>query len=149
MLKVKLSNGEYALIDEESKPLLTGSWYKTQNGYAVQKYWDSETRTRRSRRMHRVVNNTPNGYYTDHINGNKLDNRRCNLRTVTLAENQLNRRLNKNNKFGYPGISLEPNGKYRARIQLKGKKINLGNFSNLQAAKSALTSKRKELGFYA
>lgn len=40
--------------------------------------------------LHRVVNNTPEGMYTDHINGNRGDNRRVNLRTCTPSENALN-----------------------------------------------------------
>lgn len=41
--------------------------------------------------LHRLINNTPHGMYTDHINRNGLDNRRLNLRTVTIAENNKNR----------------------------------------------------------
>jgi hypothetical protein len=37
--------------------------------------------------MHRLINKTPSGFITDHKNGDRLDNRKKNLRTVTAAEN--------------------------------------------------------------
>lgn len=47
--------------------------------------------------LHRLVKFTPRGYVTDHINHDTLDNRRKNLRNVTVAENNRNRRP----KFDY------------------------------------------------
>jgi hypothetical protein len=40
--------------------------------------------------MHRLINSTPDGFDTDHINGDTLDNRRENLRTATRAQNLWN-----------------------------------------------------------
>src|SRR3990167_6055992 len=54
--------------------------------------------------MHRIVNDTPIGFDTDHINRDKLDNRRENLRIATKMLNGRNRGENKNNTSGYRGI---------------------------------------------
>lgn len=90
-MKYKLSNKGYALIDEEDYELVNGfgKWYLSDTGYAVKK-----TRINGKNitiRMHRLVNDTPDGMVTDHINGNKLDNRKSNLRTVTQAINSHNK----------------------------------------------------------
>jgi len=55
--------------------------------------------------MHRVILQTPDGMYVDHINGNGLDNRGVNLRNCTRSQNQHNRGKSRNNTSGYKGVS--------------------------------------------
>lgn len=40
--------------------------------------------------LHRYITGAPDGMFVDHINGNKLDNRSCNLRVCTMAQNNMN-----------------------------------------------------------
>lgn len=80
-----------------------------------------------------------NGYYPDmldHINGDKQDNRLCNLRLSNNLDNMRNRGKNKNNSSGYNGV-YNSGKRYRARIKVKGKLINLGTFDTIEEAVEA------------
>lgn len=95
--------------------------------------------------MHRVVNETPDGLFTDHINGDGLDNRRLNLRTVTHAQNMKNRRRGKNNRSGAKGVSFDPEkGRWRAAINVNGKRFRLGRFDTVEEASEAYERAAKE-----
>ena len=54
--------------------------------------------------LHRLILDAPPGKHVDHINGDTLDNRKCNLRLCSIRENLLNRGPNKNNTSGYKGV---------------------------------------------
>src|ERR1035437_132783 len=72
--------GKFAIVDNEDYEFLNQfNWYMTDNGYAV--YRHLANGTKRTVRMHRLINKTPKGLVTDHINQDKLDNRKSNLRT--------------------------------------------------------------------
>jgi hypothetical protein len=75
--------------------------------------------------------------FIDHINGVKHDNRICNLRDVTRSVNMQNlRRPQGQNKF--LGVYKRPKSKkWRAKIQVNGKQINLGTFLTEVAARNA------------
>lgn len=80
----------------------------------------------------------------DHINGNRLDNRICNLRDVTSSGNAQNQRLpSKNNTSGYLGVSM--NGKsYIAQITVNGKGVLIGRYKYAKnASKAYINAKRK------
>lgn len=63
----------------------------------------------------------------DHINMNKLDNRKENLRTANKAQNSMNRETQSNNTQGFRGISFDKRrSKFRAYIKVNGKQIALG-----------------------
>src|SRR3990167_3498600 len=128
MKKIKLKQGNYTIVDNEDFEYLNQwKWY-FYNGYAIRRY-------KKTIRMHRLLNNTPLGFFTDHINRNKLDNRKSNLRTVTKSQNGFNTNLSRNNKSGYKGIYWEKfTNKWRAEIKINYKKIGLGRFLNLKDA---------------
>ena len=76
----------------------------------------------------------------DHINGDKWDNRKCNLRIVTHADNMKNKKLDKRNKSGYTGVKETKAGTWNAQIYCNGKYINLGTYK----AKEDAIKARKE-----
>ena len=71
----------------------------------------------------------------DHINGDRTDNRWCNLRQVTRLENLHNIGLRNSNSTGYVGVSLRKDtGKYHAYIDDHNIRIHLGNFEYIDDA---------------
>lgn len=77
------------------------------------------------------------GLLVDHINGDEGDNRIVNLRAATAEVNNRNAKLRKDNKTGYPGVFLNANGRYEARVKDNKKDIWLGSFDTFGEAKAA------------
>jgi len=73
--------------------------------------------------------------YMDHINLDRADNRLCNLRESTPAQNQANKSLSCKNTSGYKGVYWDSARKYwRAAIRIDGIKKHLGCFSSKELA---------------
>ena len=73
----------------------------------------------------------------DHVRGDKTtnDNRRYNLRIVTHAENQMNRKKQSNNTSGVVGVWYDQKtNKWAAEIQAYGKKYRLGRYQTIDEA---------------
>lgn len=85
--------------------------------------------------LHRLLLDAGPDQVVDHINGDRLDNRRANLRLVTPSENQQNRALPAHNTSGYKGVCWHKRiGKWHVRIGLNGDRIHLGYYHNLTTA---------------
>lgn len=81
----------------------------------------------------------------DHINGNRIDNRFSNLRDVSRGTNQENKRpTSQQNATGFMGVSFHY-GKWRAKIQVKGKTVIVGSFNTPQAAHDAYLQAKRQL----
>ena len=129
MKTIKLSNGELALVDSgDYNMLLKFKWYGS-DGYArcnMKKdgKWSSAF-------MHRVIMNTPKGGITDHINRNKLDNRRINLRICSNSDNLLNSSIRKNNTSGAKGVRWHKKSKkWVVEVNINYKKKHVGLFKD-------------------
>lgn len=72
----------------------------------------------------------------DHINGDRSDNRIENLREATSADNKRNTKVRRDNSSGYKGVSRYKH-KFRARIRVDGRLINLGDFDTAEDAYGA------------
>lgn len=97
--------------------------------------------------MHRVLMNPPNDMVVDHIDGNPLNNRKSNLRVVTWGQNTQNITSNKRSKTGIRGVSLENRWRerWRARVRVNGKDVDLGYFKTKEEAEAAAKRGRAEL----
>lgn len=74
----------------------------------------------------------------DHINGDPGDNRWRNIRPATEAQNNANRRKQRNNKSGFRGVHWDKeSGRWRAAIRVNKRLISLGRFSTKESAHSA------------
>ena len=88
--------------------------------------------------LHRLINNTPKGKETDHINRITLDNRKCNLRVCTKSQNKRNTPPNVGSSR-YKGVRrITSSGRWRARaVSPEGKRKHLGVFdTEMEAAKA-------------
>lgn len=117
-------------VDPEDAHLLAAGGRITAQGYVG---------INRADLLHRVITNATPGTHVDHINGDKLDNRRENLRVVTPQINQVNRkRRNRNNTSGHRGVcyapAASPTKHWRAQITVNGRNIHLGMFATKEEA---------------
>ncbi|MDO5300275.1 MAG: HNH endonuclease [Clostridia bacterium] len=88
--------------------------------------------------LHRMLMPCPEGLVCDHINRNKLDNRRSNLRYATPQENSRNRGMSRKNTSGFIGVSWHiRNERYVAQIKVDGRTRNLGQFRTAEEAARA------------
>ena len=79
----------------------------------------------------------PLPYDIDHINGKPNDNRLCNLRPATHAQNLRNRGATRASTTGVKGVFRLRSGRYVARIKHNYKQVHLGTFDTLGKAKAA------------
>jgi hypothetical protein len=85
----------------------------------------------------------------DHINGLRTDNRIANLRCVTRQENTKNRAIQSNSTSLVPGVTwLERNKKWRVRISVAGKRIDLGLYETFEGAVAARKEAERLHGFH-
>jgi|ERR1044072_5227717 hypothetical protein len=135
MKEILLSKGYRALVDDEDYEFINQwKWCYLSTGYAVR-----EDKNSKMLLMHRIVARTPKGKVTDHINGNKLDNRKSNLRVCTSAQNiAYTKKRNGNPASVYKGVSLDKRrGYWNAEIWHNYKKYYLGAFKEERHAAMA------------
>lgn len=100
--------------------------------------------------VHRLLN--PRWSETDHINGNRTDNRRVNLRPCTRSQNNVNLRSSRGtNTSGKAGVGRRKDtGKWRAYIRVNGKDITLGSFDHKDdAVRAREEAEQKHYGDFA
>lgn len=124
-------------IDQEDRERLSHlNWFIDSKGY-VYRHRQMDGRDRPVR-MHREIMCAPAEMEVDHINGDKLDNRRKNLRLCTRQQNLWNTRSRHTNTSGFKGVDFRPQkNKFRARIRIGHRRLFLGYFNNAADAGEA------------
>lgn len=134
---VPLTRGLEAAVEVADAPLVAGfNWRASKKGrtaYAARmdpvRGWVS---------MHRDILSPPIGLHVDHRDGDGLNNRRCNLRIATAAQNNQNKRLGRHNTSGVKGVSWNTaRGKWWAEVMAGGKVQRLGYFERFEDACAA------------
>lgn len=128
---------KYFLCDESDKSLVeAATWYLNNTGYVRGKL-----QNRKLVNFHNLIIKNTGDIVCDHINGDRLDNRRCNLRPVLRHQNMFNKGKYKNNTSGHTGVYQNPgNKKWYATITKDNHCYSLGFFDNVDDA----VARRKE-----
>lgn len=146
MIRVPLRNraGDVvaeALLDDADIGLARVPWYRLRGGYVVRT--DVVDGRKHMRYLHRQVLGVASGM-VDHINGDRLDNRRANLRPSTAALNAQNRGSNRRNPWGRGVCHRPARGTWEANVKLGGRVHYLGQHATPEAAASAAAAFRRE-----
>lgn len=157
MKKVPLTQGKFSLVDDEDYDrVMIHKWCVNKYGnrwYAVRRDGEASKRYGLAKvlLLHRFILDAKSDEECDHINGDGLDNRKCNLRIVTHQQNLWNQRKRMNTSSKYKGVTWSrKNGKWQAEIASKGIRFFLGLFNSEEEAAKAYDVKAIELhGIYA
>lgn len=156
MKQVSLTQGQFAIIDDEDDELVAQyNWrYNAMHNRAQTSVYIKGNGKPTNLYMHRLIMHAPEGVQVDHINGNRLDNQKANLRLVNAAQNQWNKR-----KVIRPGVTTSQYkgvnwdrslNRWRARLSVNGKYIYLGiHKSEIAAALAYNEGAREYYGEYA
>jgi hypothetical protein len=140
--RIPLGGGLFATVDaRDYKRISRYKWCvlnKSGSPYAVRRTEDG-----RMIYMHREIMRAPKGTVVDHLDHNTLNNRRCNLRVCTQAENQANAGP-RGSASGYVGVK-RVGRKWEAEINLQGKRYYLGRYEDPAEAARVRDRKAYEL----
>ncbi len=139
MKQIPLTQGKFAIVDDEDFERLSKfKWFASKVGsgafYAMRTI--REGGCKRILPMQNAVMSVQHGVIVDHIDRNRLNNRRDNLRICTQAQNSCNRSMMRNNTSGFKGVSRHGK-KWQSRIKLDGKSMFLGYFNTKEEAARA------------
>lgn len=119
MLYINLTKGKRAIVDEEDYEWVSKhKWTYANTGYVKR----NTNKDKRTYLLHREILKAKKGQIVDHINRNKLDNRRSNLRIASRSQNAFNSILNKRNTSGYRGVCWDKRHNFWV-ADLQGKRI--------------------------
>jgi len=135
MRVIHLTKGASTIVDDADYELLSRwRWKLHPQGYAARTTWNAADKKWATVLMHRLVASTPGHLQADHINRDRLDNRRSNLRNVTPSENTWNQPLKSNNTSGVRGVCFD---RTRKKWKATWGKRSLGRFATFEQAVAA------------
>ncbi len=153
---IPLTQGKSAIVDfEDYEHLMQWKWCTNgSRGYAYRTqrcYKEDGRRSSKGVLMHRFIMKSPKALTVDHIDNNKLNNRRNNLRICTDSENKRNAPIRSNNKSGFKGVHWNKGkNKWKAHVSCFPKKIHIGYFTcKIEAARAYNEAALKHHGEFA
>lgn len=139
-VKIHIKDDIYTIVDSDIAEKLKGKsiFLRSKNaGYACFKQKGKKVT------LHRFVLKAKSGQICDHINRNKLDNRRCNLRFINVSQNALNSNIKAKGKSKFLRVSRHSKS-WRVRIRVKGRKKSIACFSSKTVAAIFADNARKK-----
>ena len=154
--RIALTQNKYAIVDPEDYERLSKYKWHINTGrgtfYAARCMWVRRERKTKSIKMHREIMKIDDELYVDHINGDGLDNRKANLRAVTIMQNSWNmKKVRRNCWSRYKGVTWNKRrNKWVAQIMTRGETKFLGGFEDeIKAAKAYDEAAKKYHGEFA
>jgi hypothetical protein len=139
MKEIPLTKGKVALVDDEDYAALSQRKWCFRSGYAVRKTGGKIIN------MHHVLLPLNPGECTDHVDGNRLNNQKVNLRRCTHSQNMSNRRTFSGT--GFKGVYFDKrSGSYYATIRPPFRPLKyLGRFKTAEDAARAFDSEARKI----
>lgn len=135
----------YALVDDVDFDLVSKYKWHSHDGYAMANVYKDKKTT--LVRMHHIIMGKNKGLDIDHINRNRADNQRSNLRVVTRSEN-LRNGISPKNTSGVRGVNWHKAGKkWCVEFRMNKKKIYLGLFEDKKEAITTLENAKLKYGY--
>ncbi len=115
--------GDTILYSPEDHNLISAQKWCINNGYVCS--------TKTNKRMHRLILQAGPDDIVDHINGNRFDNRRENLRLSNALQNGQNKSKQLNKSSQYIGVHYDKSSKkFRAQITINSRETRIGRYDN-------------------
>ena len=127
--------GSIVIIDDSDFDLVSKhAWFLNPQGYACTKIRFAPGRkNRKTVGMHRLILGDPPEAHIDHVNRNKLDNRRENLFPCSCSENNRNKPTLPNKASKYRGVSKNRN-RWQVVLRINGKLEWFGSYATEEEA---------------
>ena len=140
--KIPLTQGKFATVDAEDYEYISQwKWYYSSTGYAARSIHLGMFNCKQKQKiiyMHRIINTTPEGMDTDHIDMDKLNNQKKNLRGCSRSQNNMNMKGNKNTSSKYRGVYwVKERKKWSVNICKDKYRRYIGSFTSEEKAGEA------------
>jgi hypothetical protein len=129
--------GYKVTVDEDAERVLAHKWWVSSGPDIDGRVICFSTKIdKKVIKLQRFIMGDPPGLVVDHCDGDRLNNRKSNLRACTVQQNNMNIGITRHNKSGYKGVS-RAGKKWRATICLDGRQLHLGMFERPEIAAAA------------
>lgn len=142
VVRILLQDGTFTTVDEADWHLVSAHlWHRAVNGYVVT---NRQGRVGDLVYMHRLIMGAPENVPVDHIDRDRTNNRRRNLRLATVSQNNANSVSRAKSRSGLKGVRLLPSGRWAAHISIRGDLRHLGTYDTAEAAARAYDRAARE-----